>query len=193
MENIIKSENQKVIIFDGVDCSGKSTIIETFMKNKEFRNSILLKNGWRPSGNNENEKELMLEKYSECIYKFRNSSYEYIIIDRSFMSEMVYSFLRGYDELMSEYYIDNIQMFCDKNPNHLYIVMQPDWSTICKRYAKRGDEHVDLQQIRLLYKRYENAIIACGLLDLKILELKSENLDHNIKLIKQELEANEAP
>lgn len=148
----------KIIIVDGVDCSGKSTLIERISKDKRFRNSLLIKNNYRPSG--EETIPQIKENYIQMRMMLQNlSGFEYVIIDRWYMSEMIYGKLRGYEPFEDDWYKtfeESIQDLKEMKvfESIIYIHMCPSLTTIYERFDSRGDEHINREQIEDLWSRY---------------------------------------
>lgn len=148
----------KLIIIDGVDCSGKSTFVERISKDKRFRNSLLIKNNYRPSD------ESGIDQVKENYIQMRNmlqglNGFEYVIIDRWYMSEIVYGILRGYEPFEDEWYMTFDDILVDLTKagvfeKIIFIHMCPSLEEIKNRFAKRGDEHIKEEQIEILWKRY---------------------------------------
>ena len=82
----------KIIVIDGPDNSGKSTLIESLLSDKKYRLIDFPKkiNGKCISLGTDNDKALV-----ETLYKFLDPNFVYIL-DRGYPSNIVYSgFLRG--------------------------------------------------------------------------------------------------
>ena len=82
----------KIIVIDGPDNSGKSTLIESLLSDKKYRLIDFPKkiNGKCISLGTDNDKALV-----ETLYKFLDPNFTYIL-DRGYPSNIVYSgFLRG--------------------------------------------------------------------------------------------------
>jgi len=179
----------KIIIVDGVDCSGKSTLIERISKDKRFRNSLLIKNNFRPS--DESTIPKVKDNY-EGIKSLIESvpSYEYVIIDRFYMSEMVYGKLRGYEPFDDDWYrtFEDSLMNATNVEQILFIHMCPSINTIYGRFDKRGDEHINREQIEDLWSRYIRFVTKFSKLPYMIM---ADNGETEIELIRNFLQREE--
>ena len=87
------------LIIEGVDKSGKSTLIET-LKNK-FPKAVQLKLMTKPYDSSQEETEKLFEVYTTMKEMTDKKDYVYIF-DRYFQSELVYSYIRGNDRLATK-------------------------------------------------------------------------------------------
>lgn len=115
----------------------------------------------------------------------KNTKYKYSAHDRAYMSMFVHeTFFKR----------NNIKFWYDKlsqdllREESLYVVLIPDFSVISERYSQRGDDFVDLNDIKKLYdlfkltaeglKHFNNLIILNGTDINKNINLICERLDY---------------
>ena len=140
-----------IVIVEGTDCSGKTYAIEKI--GKHFNSGFTLKNNYKPK-NKQSSHEIYMQYHK--IFSMLNSRYcpeGLIILDRSFPSQAVYSYLRGIDEMNSQSILDLEKKVKKLDIKIIYI--NTPIEVIESRFAKRGDEHVNLEQIRIIKKRYD--------------------------------------
>lgn len=170
----------KVIIIEGPDCSGKSTLIKQLTKDKRFRRSMLLKNNYRPT----NEKDIyhIQNIYNEILNIINNySEYDYIILDRYYPSEIVYSVLRGYESFDDKFY-SKLDMIVSET-DCLYVQFDHDFGLLAERLAKRGDEHIkSLNILQLITERYKT-FVEKFTAHKHILKINNEDNKENINMI----------
>lgn len=142
----------EVIVIEGIDLSGKSTLWNQLVK--EFP-GIGLKITDRPRDGSDKEKK-KIKMYYESVMSFINLNYQNktFILDRFFPSEMVYSLVkRGY-EAMFDGALQGFERSLQKR-NHLLIYCDPGIDTIIERLKARGDDYVNEEDLRRLHTRYE--------------------------------------
>lgn len=143
----------KIIIVEGPDCSGKSTLIERMSKDKLYRNSLVMKNNFRPTGDSIEDRKLLLEHYHEIKKIASKSKYEYVILDRFFISELAYSEKRGYEEIGGLTY-DDFERVLNKL-DVTFIYCNPGKKELLKRFKERTDEHIlSKDELIRIYERY---------------------------------------
>lgn len=170
-----------IVIIEGPDLSGKSTAIEKL--SKKLNSGFVLKNAFKPR-----EKDSVIFYQYESIlagvmtYLDRQPD-QIIILDRFYPSEAVYSYMRGYDELDSAQ-THNMETLCS-SINVKLIFIDTTVETLEDRYAKRGDEHIKLEQLKILKTRYDTFYDNCVLEKIKIDTTKEGWLDEAIAFIKE--------
>lgn len=143
------------IIVEGVDLSGKTTAIEQI--GKYFNEGFILKNTYKPR--EPSDKQIYLQYWN--IIKLIKKYHDLVILDRFYPSQAVYSYLRGEDEQYCEE-IMHLEQHCAEN-NFLLIYIDTPLVDLQERYNKKGDEHVNFQQIRDIKRRYETFFKECDL------------------------------
>ena len=154
-----------IIIIEGPDLSGKTYAIEKIAKH--FNMGFVLKNSFKPKS---------LEDTNAIFAQYWNilnivSNQRFVILDRFFPSQAVYSYLRGEDHFgHSE--IRALDNFCAK-AGILYIYLDTAWSDLKKRYDTRGDEHVTKDMLSVLKERYDEFYEMSKMDKIRINTLKS--------------------
>lgn len=141
-----------VFIIEGVDCSGKSYLIDGLCKKYP---SIVIKNTMCPTKKDKNQIR-EYKRYILSILSFVNHNRfnKTMILDRFFPSEIAYSLVkRKYDAFLDRDYKEMEKSLASLN--HLYIYCNPGLEVLNKRFKKRGDEHIVLKDIKNLSKRYD--------------------------------------
>ena len=137
-----EKQNLKWLIIEGTDCSGKTTLINKLIKDDRFKDSILVRINAVPFGNVTLKKqEKLLKNYYEFIENLRKLSLKFVIFDRFYPSEMVYSKFKGYEGLTSISY-KQLNKFFSKE-DHLIVHVNPGIDEVLKRYENRGDDKFD--------------------------------------------------
>lgn len=132
------------LMFEGVDCVGKSTLIKAFNQNKNFK----LRKTERPNDRNSSIKiynQLSLELTQTGVIGDRG-----LICDRGFISELVYSPL--YRNYNSDYIYDLIR----KANNVIYVFVDSNIEKIKERF---DFDYVKLKDIEYLQKRFHEEFI----------------------------------
>lgn len=174
------------IIVEGVDKSGKSTIIEK-MKN-QFEYGIAIKNMIKPRNTSKDETQRIKNIYEEIEVISSNINSEYIyILDRFYPSELVYSVLRGNDRLEDEKFLNWIKIM-EKAMRHntLLVLIETDAETIAERFKKCGEDFVREDQIKLLQERYNKVFEMSTLPKIK-LDTTKLGIEKSLEIIKEEL------
>lgn len=141
-----------VMIIEGCDLSGKSTLVHEL--GKEYP-GIVIKVTKRPL-NKKKEEIIEFTKYMNSILGFinHNRQTKMIILDRFFPSELVYSLVkRGYEAFGDGHYREMEKVI--RAMDHLYIYCNPGYDTLVQRLKDRGDDHIIEEDIRELSNRYE--------------------------------------
>ena len=91
-----------ILIVEGLDKSGKSTIIKDLVEYKRqmHKDPIVLKLSQKPKDNSDSEIQKVKIIYTELFEQAKRLQTDRLVLfDRSFPSEMVYSIKRGYDAM----------------------------------------------------------------------------------------------
>ena len=135
-----------VLIIEGADLSGKGTAIEKI--SKHFKDGFLVKNLYKPSHADDLKIYMQYWQIAEwCATK------EFLILDRFFPSQAVYSYLRGVDEMFSKEILD-LDTYC-ADLDFIYIWLDTDAQELERRFDIRGDEHIQKNDLSILADRYE--------------------------------------
>jgi thymidylate kinase len=134
-------------IFEGPDCSGKSTAIEKF--GKYIKRGLIIKNLYKPSSSDDDYIYTQYRKMFEVMKSYN----DVIIFDRFFPSQAIYSYLRGKDEyynsllLQMEDYAITMGM--------IYVYIDTPLDVLIQRLHERGDEHISEDKLITLKDRYD--------------------------------------
>lgn len=169
-----------LVIVEGVDLAGKSTFLENL--SKKVNAGFIVKNTMKPrsnaNGGLHHWEELQKLKHHYMQISLIGATFPStmpIYLDRFYPSQIVYSILRGHDDFTDNYYCKFEEMIQDIA---CLIMIYEDEDVLTQRFAVRGDEHVTLDQILLLKKRYDEFFVRCTLPKIK---LKSTDPDILLK------------
>jgi len=137
-----------VLIIEGPDCGGKTFAIEKI--SKHFKDGFLIKNLYKPISYPSEKIYLQYWRILGFIKTIKIPTF--IILDRFFPSQAVYSYLRGTDE-MNSHYIKELDAIC-ADKGFIFVLLDTDLTILEKRYDMRGDEHINKEQLKLIKKRY---------------------------------------
>lgn len=141
-----------VLIIEGMDLSGKSTLIEGL--NKDMK-GISMKVGYKPEKGEQHEIDKFQEYMQSVMNYIEENQDKIIILDRYYPTELVYSKVkRGYEANDDKFYKDLEDSL--SKINHLYIFCDPTKKVIIERFNKRGDEFIKEKDIVSLYDRYQD-------------------------------------
>lgn len=148
-----------IIIFEGVDRAGKSTIINEFIKMNPNAVIFKLSDYYRPKNNSPEEIQNLEVIYDELFNQARSLSYDQgkiVIFDRAYPSEIVYSYpMRGYDAFENQFW-QRLDKELAKFGSVLYVYVHPPKSEDhLKRLADEGSSMKKETVVELL-KRYES-------------------------------------
>lgn len=146
------------IIIEGVDKSGKSTLINA-LKNKVPR-AVLLKLWTKPEGNQQEATAYIRRMYMNMAQMTVDLNNNYIF-DRWYPSEMVYSFKRGYDSLKDGWFYELEKEIVKTRP--LYILVEADPDLIRKRMAEDKEDFAKPEEVEKLQERYREHFKYCQL------------------------------
>lgn len=177
-----------MLIVEGLDKCGKSTLVDYLLKNLE--DTFIIKNGYRPKGNDRKEKEKILYIYDKLLSNYiQNFQNDILIFDRYFISELVYCKKRGYDAFKIPGMKDFISAI-EERKDIILIYCRTDYNNIKKKFIEDKEEYIEIDEIRKLDKRYQEVISKINMLKLpydytvtspktvveKIKEIKGDNL-----------------
>jgi thymidylate kinase len=134
-----------VLIIEGPDLAGKGFAIEKIAKS--FRNGFLIKNLYKPHEHTDSK----IYKQYWAIMKMCEKQ-EFIILDRFFPSQAVYSYMRGEDEMKSSM-IALLDEECTKK-GYIYVYLDTTLENLENRFDQRGDEHIQRKDLMKLRQRY---------------------------------------
>ena len=180
------------IIIEGVDKSGKSTIIEK-MKN-QFEYGLAIKNMIKPKDALEEETGRIIDMYDQILRissqsdlknpSNRNFTY---ILDRFYQSEIVYSILRGNDRFEEEGFMAVVDLWENKiAKDTLLVLLETDPAIVAERFKTCGEDYVKEGQIRMLQERYNRCFEMSKLPKIK-LDTTQLGVEKSLELIKQEI------
>lgn len=174
------------IILEGVDKSGKSTLLEKMKNQYEF--GIAIKNMIKPRDISMAETDRIMEMYEKIeimTRDFHNNTT--FILDRYYQSELVYSTLRGNDRLLDEKFMVWTKDM-DKSLKHdtLLILIETDAKTVAERFKKCNEDFVKEEQIEMLQERYRQ-VFEMSLLPKVKLDTTKLGIEKSLLIIKDEL------
>ena len=178
-----------LVIFEGSDLSGKSTIAENVAK-KLPADTYLTKMCSRPKNNSEEEKDKVYKRYWNIVewYKFiytLSEGKDTMVLDRFFPSEAVYSFKRDYDA-MEDKRILELDSYIDTTFNAIIVYCEPSMEVLKKRYILRGDDFAFIDDLPKIRERYETFLsYTCNRVIRYNTDKGLENIDTLIKEIKE--------
>jgi len=150
-----------ILIIEGPDLSGKSTAIEKI--SKHFKTGFLLKNLYKPDTKEDDVVIVQYWRMMNMALSFKDSLF---IFDRFYQSQQVYSVLRGGGEMGRNELLE-IEEFLIPHDVY-YVQLSCPFTELSERYKKRGDEHVSLQQLKKIWRRYDDCYDLCKLKKIKI-------------------------
>jgi len=146
-----------LIIIEGMDKTGKSTLSEYLLKN--LPRAYYMKNGFRPKDGSEVERNKIVKTYSKLLDVYlENFKDSILILDRFLISEYVYSYKRGYEAINSQE-LKYIRDRLEKIDDVIMIYCKTDKTLIAENFKKDKEDFVDVSEINELCKRYDKYII----------------------------------
>lgn len=153
-----------MVIVEGLDKCGKTTLVNYLIKNLD--NAFVMKNGFRPNSNNTEEREKILYIYEKLFINYMlNFKNDVLIMDRYFISELVYGTKRGYNALETKgmkYFLNMVQ----KRKDIILIYCRTDYDNIKKKFIEDREEYVEIKEIKKLDKLYQKVISKLNLIKL---------------------------
>lgn len=172
------------VIIEGVDKSGKSTLIEQ-LKN-QFPRGIQLKLMTKPKNSSEEETNKLFEMYTTMKNMTNNKEYVFIF-DRYYQSELVYSYLRGNDRLSTEEgktFFEDLEK--ELKDDTLVVLLEHPAKEVAKRFKRCKEDFVDKKEIEKLQKRYRY-VVENSKLRYIVLDTMELGLGQSVELIRGEL------
>ena len=172
------------LIIEGCDKSGKSTLIE-HLKNI-FPKAVQLKLMTKPKDNSDEETQKLFDTYMQ-MYEMTNNDDYVFIFDRYYLSELVYSYIRGNDRLETENgkeYFDNLEE--NLKENSLIVLLEHPAEKVAERFNTCKEDFVKPEDIKKIQDRYRE-VINNSKLNSIIIDTVQLGLDNSVELIKEKL------
>jgi thymidylate kinase len=145
-----------LIIIEGIDKSGKSTLVEYLLKN--LPGCFMLKNGFRPKDSSIPESEKIVDAYNTMLDSYEvDYQNKIMIFDRFLLSEWVYSIKRGHETLYKEE-LQNVNKRLKKLDNVLLIHCSTDKELIKKKFIEDKEDHTKVEEIEMILDRYDKFV-----------------------------------
>lgn len=149
-----------LIILDGPDKSGKSTLVEKLVKG--LPRAFLMKVGDRPKDNSQPEKDKIKELHWKLlrtyVTHFRDSI---LILDRSIISEIVYSKIkRGYEAGKDKEIKEMVKYMADLKPFIIYCRTSVDETKL--RMFEQEEDYLKMSEVEPLMLEYDNVMDGLG-------------------------------
>ena len=169
----IINKKYNLIIIEGIDKSGKSTLADKLLKS--IKNSVHIKANIRPY-NNTKEESQKIKEYYESILELLNNKFfkdKTLIVDRFYPSQLVYSIKRGNDNFNDKWY----EEFENKiiKFNHLLIYCYISDNILHKRFLRDKEEYLKIKDIKLILNRYNYFVTITKLNKILINTLDMDN------------------
>lgn len=167
-----------IFIIEGIDKSGKSTVIKDLIK--EFDGAVVFKLYNKPKNSSEREREKVWIAYTELFHQATILAEEgkTVIFDRAYPSELVYSVKRGYDAFynndwwkMDEGLVEAVTLVYCEAPVEV----------LKKRFVDTQETDLDFNELEKILERY-NKFIETTKLDTIVLDTTKGRKD-NMRLI----------
>ena len=166
------------IILEGLDKSGKSTLVEA-LKN-QIPSLVGLKLLTKPKDGGEESQQYIKQMYMHMAEMTRNQSAHYLF-DRFYPSQMVYSFKREHDDLENGWFWQFEQELA-KTPN-LYILLDVDEKLLAQRFETDGEDYALPEDIKKIKERYLTHFEQCQLNKVKL--DPTDKLEETVARIKE--------
>jgi thymidylate kinase len=144
------------IICEGIDKSGKSTIANDIRESLYPVVPVTFKLSQKPNEKEFFTREMVIKIYLEMFAQAHIPMNEkhIFLFDRSYPSEMAYSFLRGYDAMENEKLWD-LDNYLGVQGKTLLIYCEVDPEVSAKRFKELKEEYAREKDILTLRDRYE--------------------------------------
>ena len=171
-----------VIIIEGCDNSGKTTIVNSLIK--KFP-GVMIKLTDRPVDDSLEEQNKIIRHYIGIIRMIEAyPNFEHVVLDRFFPSEKVYSIKRGY-EAMNCPSLKAVEDFIINCTNHLLILCDPGNKTISDRMKKEPDDYVSEKENLEMLERYRTFFDKTKLNKIKV--DTSKPIEKSLKIIEDKI------
>lgn len=154
--------NKMNIIIEGCDKSGKSTIIEA-LKNK-VPGMVSVKLMTKPRTKEEADREYIQDVYKKMRSISRTTNLP-VLFDRFYLSEVVYSFKRGYEAMDDPFFKEFDRSLKEDT---ILVLLEVDPELIAKRFKKDREDFAKEEEIELIQKRYRTVFEQSELPKIKI-------------------------
>lgn len=143
--------NPMVFVLEGVDNAGKTYLMEYIAKEIP---GMVVKFSIRPKSSAKSEQATAKNYWWAWINFMKDNPDKMFWMDRFYMSEMVYSFVkRGYDA-STDPEMKELEKELKSMP-HLLVYCYPGRDELISRYKKNGDEHIQIDDLEPLLDRYD--------------------------------------
>jgi len=148
-----------LIIIEGVDGSGKTTVAETILKS--FKNCLLLKQGNIPKSSDQAQVNILKQTFLDILdlyYKIEDLGY-HLILDRYYPSEICYSpILRKYEAIFDPFYELLEKSIINNGIKFKLLWVKTDPNIIKQRLGVRGEDYIKHHMVDALHKNYQDFI-----------------------------------
>jgi thymidylate kinase len=157
-----------LILVEGSDGAGKTWLGELFAK--KLRQTYILKQGFRPRGNNPEEIMELKASYGTMLDIYLRQilpAKKHMVFDRYYPSEIAYSaVMRGYDASLDIWYkrLEAKLLTLD----HMLWYVHAPLDQIEARFKARGEDFVNMDQVAAVVERYEEFLANTKLNVMKI-------------------------
>lgn len=184
-----------IIILEGIDCSGKSTIIKDLVESRlrQHQEPIVFKLSQKPQDNSEKEQEKVKTIYIELFKQAKRlNNNKIVIFDRAHPSEMVYSVKRGYDAMQDNFWWEFDRSLGKRALDKINILLiycfAPD-DVVRERMKTDKEEFMKEDELELLKTRYQTFLSKTHLPYIEVDTTKDRVA--NIATVKKILETHE--
>lgn len=171
-----------ILILEGVDASGKSTLSEFFRK---INPGIGVKVNDIPKDPSDEEHEKIKEHYRTMIKIVNENPQTNFSFDRFFPSEIVYGKIKRKRDWYKDGFFKGIERSV-KGRVHLLVYCDPGVEVIKERLQARGDFYVGVEDVQKLYDEYDKFLSRTTL---NVLRLDTNQpVEDLFKIVKKELD-----
>lgn len=169
-----------ILIVEGPDLSGKTYAISKVAKH--FNSGYILKNCYKPKKVEDSSYLYFRYWHILSLVTSVEDQDQLIILDRFYPSQMVYSYLRGEDEMYNTE-LQKIEQAC-VDCGAVLLYLDTPLEILELRYKDRGDEHIKIEQLKELKERYDHFIRKTKLTTLRVNTLEK----HWLKFLAKDIE-----
>ena len=175
-----------IIVLEGLDCTGKDTILESLKQNlKDF----YIVTTERPEDCSRIEKLRIKTDYRLLLNTAITNLPKITIFNRFWFSEQVYSIKRGYDALWDNDIME-LSRILKKHPHIIFYFYNDDDEEMKKRMEKEKEDYLKVEERKELSNRY-NQVIGQSMLNIHRINTnmsKEKVLEEVLKIIREERE-----